>query len=46
MKRTFEILPPKEMAGISVLEGTSNISSGDKTWILSIAGMSIVGSAD
>ena len=46
MKRAFEILPPIEMAGFSVLEETSNISSGDKTWILSIAGMSIVGSAD
>ena len=46
MKRAFEILPPLEMAGFSVLEETSNISSGGKTWILSIAGMSIVGSAD
>ena len=34
------------MAGFSVLGETSNISSGDKTWILSIAGMSIVGSED
>ena len=46
MKRAWEILPPIEMAGFSVVEETSNISSGDKTWILSIAGMSIVGSAD
>ena len=46
MKRAFEILPPIEMAGFSVVEETSNISSGDKTWILSIAGMSIVGSED
>ena len=46
MKRAFEILPPIEMAGFSVVEETSNISSGDKTWILSIAGMSIIGSAN
>ena len=46
MKRDFEILPPIEMAGFSVVEETSNISSGDKTWILSIAGMSIIGSAN
>ena len=46
MKRAFEILPPIEIAGFSVVEETSNISSGDKTWILSIAGMSIVGSED
>ena len=45
-KKAFEILPPIEMAGFSVVEETSNISSGDKTWILSIAGMSMIGSAD
>ena len=45
MKRAFEILPPIEIAGFSVVEETSNISSGDKTWIRSISGMSIIGSA-
>ena len=45
MKRAFDILPPIEIAGFSVVEETSNISSGDKTWILSIAGMSIICSA-
>ena len=32
--------------GFSVVDETSDISSGDKTCILSISGMSIIGSAD